>query len=461
MSSNKWLKGTPVSPKELLDSRTRRAQGQREMCEKGCMSLVSMTLNIPGPVKQFPLAKAAAESCMEELRRMFGTSILEQQLLHLHTGSEAMIRLDLPPEFVKEKLIQMEEFHPLGRLFDLDVLGQDGRAVSRKQMGKPPRACLLCGRDAKVCARSQAHSMRELQNRVGELLSSYFREESARVCAVCATRALLYEVSATPKPGLVDRANSGAHHDMDYFTFLDSSAALAPWFQRFFCAGWDLSGFPISQLFSQLRWIGCQAERDMFLATGGVNTHKGLIFALGVLCGALGYIRAESREPAILKRLCQICAELGQWSLHDFGLEQQDMLTYGEECFQKYQIAGARGSAASGFRLATEIGLPSLRYWTKKGLSLNDASAITLLALMAETEDTNMIHRGGLDLACACRKNAGKLLRTLNEENFRRILNKLDEEFIRQNLSPGGCADLLAISLMFWMLEQKGEIARL
>lgn len=172
-----WMEGTPAAPEEILNSRTRRVRRQREMCAKGCGSLISMTLNIPGPVKQFSLAEAAAEICLAELQQLFGSDILEQQLIHPNTGSEALIRLKLPTELVKKRTIELEESHPLGRLFDLDVLGEDGRAVSRTQLGRPPRPCLLCGRDAKVCARSRSHSMEDLQAYVVRLLNDFFQGE--------------------------------------------------------------------------------------------------------------------------------------------------------------------------------------------------------------------------------------------------------------------------------------------
>ncbi len=109
---------------------------------------------------------------------------------------------------------------------------------------------------------------------------------------------LLYEVSTTPKPGLVDRNNSGSHSDMDFFTFLDSSASLIPWFREFFCLGWDHSSESDGQIFERLRYAGQRAETAMFSATGGINTHKGLVFASAILCGALGKVHSGQESSA-------------------------------------------------------------------------------------------------------------------------------------------------------------------
>ena len=113
-------------------------------------------------------------------------------------------------------------------------------------------------------------------------------ERTAAFVAQQATRSLLYEVSITPKPGLVDRIDSGAHTDMDFFTYLDSSVALTEYFRLAYLESRVHSHLPAPELFSHLRELGLQAEQQMYEATGGVNTHKGSIFTLGLLCGGLG-----------------------------------------------------------------------------------------------------------------------------------------------------------------------------
>ena len=119
-------------------------------------------------------------------------------------------------------------------------------------------------------------------------------------------------------------------------------------------------------------------------------------------------------------------------------------------------------AAVVAFVISAVIGkflVPALRRWTEAGLALSDAAALTLLALIAGTEDTNMIHRGGLARARQCRVEAEELYRRATPENFRALLNDLDRQYIREHLSPGGCADLLALSLMLFFLEQDGLLA--
>ena len=453
MDVKRVFSGTPARPAELLLRRESRATRQRELLESGCSCLISFTLNIPGAIKQFPLARAAFADGLAQLHFFFKEYMIAEETVELVTGCEAFLTLSLPAKHAKEIAVSVETLHPLGRLFDIDILLPSGQAVSRTDTGLPRRKCLLCGQDAKICGRTRAHSITELQQWIGELLNSYFRDQAAQRCAVQAARAMLTEVSATPKPGLVDRMNSGAHQDMDFFTFLDSSTALSPWFSQMFCVGWDHSDATPQQLFHLLRFVGRQAESAMLLATGGVNTQKGLIFSLGLLCGALGSLHARHFAPPPLNAVLALCGEMGHCACQDFS--NSAAATNGLNCYRTYQVAGIRGEAAAGFPSAVMIGLPSLQKLCAAGRSLNDAAAITLMRLLAEVDDTNMIKRGGLETAKRCRKQANDILQDTENISLA-ALTQLDHQYIQNNLSPGGCADLLAISLMLFFSSLYG-----
>ena len=472
MQLERIFDGPMLTPEEILQSRTERAGRQRERLASGCPCLVSFTLNIPGAVKQFPLAHAAFDVGLGLLSQELDGHITTRNLTSGAAGNEALLCVDLPPQAVKRRTAALEEEHALGRLFDIDVLDGAAVPVSRTALGLPPRRCLLCDREAKLCARAQAHSSEAVRLAVAQLLMNYFRDRAADQCAACATRALLYEVSVTPKPGLVDRANAGSHRDMDFFTFLDSSAALSPWFREFFCIGWDSAGQTASALFSRLRFAGKQAERAMFSAAGGANTHKGLIFSMGLLCGALGAAYfdsalgtersdgacSESFPPVLAERVFRLCRELGECALSDF--EADDMAeTNGLRCFRAHQITGVRGQAAQGFPSVREIGIPNLHRWTAQGYSLNDAGAMTLLALLAAVTDTNMIRRGGSESARRRRAEARELLERIDKDSLHAKLSALDWAYQKENLSPGGSADLLALSFMAFFLEREGLLS--
>lgn len=469
MNLNNIITGSPVTSGELRAARDRRVLKKWELLTPGGeICLVEFSLNIAGAVKSFPFARAAFQEEVRELSdRLSRFSVLKTEVYEKDTGDCAFFLLKSQTIQVKKFLVSIEESHPLGRLFNLDVCGPDGISVKRHDLGLLPRTCLVCGEDAHVCAEKKSHSMELIQWQTAKLFHEFFRDRVADQAASAAVRGLLYEVSTTPKPGLVDRNNSGSHKDMDFFTFLDSSASLIPWFREFFCLGWDHSSEPDGQLFERLRYAGQRAETAMFSATGGINTHKGLVFASAVLCGALGKVHAGRELPLPLADVLQECRKLGECSLADLQsasapsirTHSVSLSTNGERIFTAYGIQGARGEAAAGFPSAVQIGLPALKKWLSAGFSLNDAAAMTLLTLISEVDDTNMVHRGGPALAKKSKEQANRLLSTVTKENFKEILNSLDHQYITDNLSPGGCADLLAVSLMFYFLESAGMIA--
>lgn len=464
MNLNNVITGSPVTSVELRAARDRRVLKKWELLTPGGeICLVEFSLNIAGAVKTFPFARAAFREEVRELSdRLSCFSVLKTEVYEKNTGDCAFFLLKSQAIQVKKFLVSIEESHPLGRLFNLDVCGPDGISVKRHDLGLLPRTCLVCGEDAHVCAEKKSHSMELIQWQTAKLFLEFFRDRAADQAASAAVRGLLYEVSTTPKPGLVDRNNSGSHRDMNFFTFLDSSASLIPWFREFFCLGWDHSSEPDGQIFERLRYAGRRAETAMFSATGGINTHKGLVFASAILCGALGKVHAGRELPLPFTDVLQECRRLGKCSLADLHRPpnvQTTLPTNGERIFTAYGIRGARGEAAAGFPSAVQIGLPALRKWLSAGFSLNDSAAMALLTLISEVDDTNMVHRGGPGLAKKRKEQAKILLSAVTKENFKETLYTLDHQYMTENLSPGGCADLLAVSLMFHFLSVCGMIS--
>lgn len=154
---------------ELLDAREQRAVHQQELLNQypRC-SLISMTLNIPGPVKDSEAYRKALALGVAELKARFEEIVFEE-VRWLRTGSEAYLVVREEALDTKKKAVLVEEQSPIGRLLDIDVIGSDG-PVSRTEVGGKPRKCLLCDEDAKVCARMQKHSLEELLGKIEEIL---------------------------------------------------------------------------------------------------------------------------------------------------------------------------------------------------------------------------------------------------------------------------------------------------
>ena len=158
-----------VTLKELLDSRENRVWHQQELIEKYGGVLVSVTLNIPGPIKDKPEYRKVMEWGMEALLAAFGANVIYSETRFLKTGTEGYVCLEgLEKTEAKYLSVIIESMSPKARLLDIDIMDKDG-AVSRSELGLDARKCLICDEDAKSCARSQKHSMEELIARVEEL----------------------------------------------------------------------------------------------------------------------------------------------------------------------------------------------------------------------------------------------------------------------------------------------------
>ncbi len=258
--------------------------------------------------------------------------------------------------------------------------------------------------------------------------------------------ALLREAEATPKPGLVDRANNGAHKDMDIRLFRMSAAAVAPYFARFARLGAAEAGEPLCGLLAGVRPLGVAAERAMFHATDGVNTHKGAIFTLGILaylCGRLHALGGPVAPEAVCAAARALCAGVER-ELTGSGAQ-----TKGERAFRSYGVTGIRGEAAAGFPSVLYVALPRL---TQPGADENARLCDALIHLIATVDDTNILTRAGRAGADYAKASARAFLSAHDplDADYYAALSRLDAEFIARNLSPGGSADLVAAA---WFLD--------
>lgn len=274
-----------------------------------------------------------------------------------------------------------------------------------------------------------------------------------------AVESMLYEVTATPKPGLVDRSNNGAHHDMDYFTFMSSAAALHDIFDEMICLGMEYSSRPVSGLLTPLREAGKRGEEHMFLFTEGVNTHKGMIFSIGILCGCTGYLMGQNADQSLsAEKICLTAGQMCQGICEkDFaGITWRNKLTKGEQIYKNHGYKGARGTAESGYELVRRVSLPVYTSLRDSNISVNDALVHTLLYLIRNTEDTNIVSRHNIETALYAREYAGKVLAEggMLSEKGRHMTYQMDRDFIDLYISPGGCADLLAVTHFLYRINK-------
>ncbi|OOF59781.1 triphosphoribosyl-dephospho-CoA synthase CitG [Rodentibacter myodis] len=452
--------GKGISLEDLLNAREARALLQQRLLAKYRQPLVSVTLTAVGSVKKNPLLDYVFEKALEKLTALFAQRnrlITEKIVRPLDTGHEAFFVLPINADELKQAMIELEDSTPLARLWDLDVFDENGNLLSRAEFGFSPRACLVCGDNAKYCARHRQHQteeiMAEMQHRAQ---GHYFAEQIGGLVY----QALLQEARLSPKPGLVDALTNGAHTDMNLQTFEQSAVVLKPFFTDFVLKGMETANLPENQILAQLRPIGILAEKAMLLATKNINTHKGAIFSFGLVCAAIGRLSAQAQFKSYAVNLdvtliCRLVAQFAAGLTKELEHYPTHLpITAGVRLFREYGLTGARGEAESGFHQIQTL-LPLLDEYHQ--LAWEHRLLIALLHLMAKNPDTNVVHRGGLEGLQFVQQSAIDLLENqslvLDKAGLTQALLKFDSDCIEKNLSAGGSADLLALSIFFLLFR--------
>lgn len=269
----------------------------------------------------------------------------------------------------------------------------------------------------------------------------------ARYLAFHAVSSMIAEADLTPKPGLVDRRGSGSHTDLNLVLMHRSALSLFSCFRTMATTAYRTS--PTQSLREQLAVIGRYGEETMFAATGGVNTHKGAIWAIGLLVSGASMCPDNRANPATVAQCAATVAR------HPDS-RALDISTNGSGVVSRFRVGGARGEAQKGFPSVIERGLPVLRAARKQGADEDSARLDALMAIMAELDDTCLLHRGGWKALDSAQSGARKVIEcggTATEEG-RRALDHLDKSLLEQNVSPGGSADLLAATLFLDSIEK-------
>ena len=250
-----------------------------------------------------------------------------------------------------------------------------------------------------------------------------------------ADRALRLELDTPLKPGLVGLDSNGAHQDMDYRVMREGIEALRPFWPRMASA----------HSAQELRELGLEAEKAMLEATGGVNTHRGAIFALGLALYARG-MEMSVNEEVMQNNLSKIAQVVLRNSLDKSELHS----THGEAAVQRYGVKGARAMATEGYQALWSEWLPLYRFLSSR--PKEERMQLTLLKIMSTLDDTCVIHRAGYERAQEVKKEAEEMLRyalrqTQNKQDWKEKLKDMCGRYAREGISPGGAADMLALTI--------------
>lgn len=278
-------------------------------------------------------------------------------------------------------------------------------------------------------------------------------QTAARRLAAHAVQALIDEATLTPKPALVDQRGNGAHADLTLELMHRSARALFLCFEAI--AAESTGVVPSRQLRERLGAIGRRGEARMFAVTRGTNSHKGAIWSLGLLVAGAA-ICSDLRDPfaiasaaGTIARFRDSCAATA--------------ITHGARVQRAYRVTGARGEAQQGFPHVLRIGLPALLDARFRGVPEYRARLDALLAIMAELDDTCLLHRGGLPALRAARQGARRVLDGGGTSTARgmALLLELDAELLKMNASPGGSADLLAATIFLDSITRPSAVPRI
>ncbi|XMB86321.1 citrate lyase holo-[acyl-carrier protein] synthase [Mycoplasmatota bacterium WC44] len=383
----------------ILDDRENRFYLQKELVEKYKLPLVVFRINYPGNKNNYIV------STIYKLIKLDLKYVYQKEL----NESEGMVLLAIVDENameLKQRMIEIEENHPLGRLLDIDVYDEFYNQLSRTDYGYSDRLCLMCDDFAKYCIRGRKHTLKDVQDKIFKMFVDYFSIYVSELIE----ESMLAELNLLDKPGLVTPISNGAHDDMDYNLMVKSIRSLKSGFEQ-------LTKKAFTSDFKTCRQIGIEMEEEMFLATNNINTHKGGIFLFGTL--VLGVVNSLKTSIDLKDMIKIIMSGVSK------ELNNDAYSSHGKDVYLKYGLLGIRGQAEKGFPLIFD--------------NLDGDLHKVLFEIMSKCDDTNILYRHDINTLNKVKSDAARILIKLNISDIK----KLDEEYINKNISPGGAADLL------------------
>lgn len=260
--------------------------------------------------------------------------------------------------------------------------------------------------------------------------------------ADCATDALYTELNTSPKVGLVTPYTLGAHKDMDYHLMCRAISSLYGGFFELAQSAYTAESLDI--VAKRAKVIGCKAEEEMFKQTKGVNCYKGSLYSLGLLVTAVSYVNATSGDTS-LKNICDAISRIVCFFEPVKG-------TKGSKITKEFGIKGAFELSQEGFYPLLS---DTLGFYSAQKCDSNRACVKTLLYICTFLDDTNVLSRGGKDAGSWIKQRASEVLQNFSIAE----VEQFNDEAVQKNLSVGGCADVLALTILADRLIQKGYIS--
>lgn len=440
----------------FLELREERVELQKNLLNQFNYPLIAIRTNYPGENKLEPLAIKITDIASNEIKYLFKNKIIFEKILENLEGKIYLFIIKEKVEIIKKICVEFEENHILGRCLDIDVYSTDGSSLSRSMFGYPKRKCMICDDLAFVCGRSMKHSHQDIKDVILKKYIDYNdylikRDEIAKKIGDLALNSMIYEVATAPAFGLVSPLTQGSHSDMDFFTFLKSSFAIKDGFEEM--AKISYSYLNLKDIFLLSRKIGLDMEKNMFKATENVNTHKGMIFLLGVVVVAVSKILYENKNFDDIQFLIKdMCKDI----LKDFeNIKNKKELTHGEKLFIDYGFTGVRGEVKNGLEVVFNGSLKILEDSLKRNPDFNLAFVQTLIFLMGKVMDSTIVHRHSIQMLNRVKKEAEEFFKNggIYEKTGLKTAIDIENAYIKEKISPGGSADLLAVTIFLYFFK--------
>jgi len=260
--------------------------------------------------------------------------------------------------------------------------------------------------------------------------------------------ALYDELNLENKPGLVCLSGNGSHSDMNYDTFIASITSLRGYFATLSEFGYE------NREFDDLKNRGIYQEKKMRKATNNINTHKGAIFNLGFASAAIGKC-VQDNKPLSTQNICEQVVNNWQYDLTHRLERKKD--SHGQQMYKKHGVTGAIEMVSDGFQIIQNVALPCFYRTFYRTQDFEKAAMQTLMTLISVLSDTNLVWRGGMTDLQNAQTMAKQFLQAggVHQPSWRQAVSTVNQYFIHRNLSPGGSADLLAVTIFFYKVENE------
>lgn len=415
---------------KILEDREKRFLKQKKLVEKYKKTLIVIRVNYPGK-KNTPLYKNILYVSFNKLRGIIDYT--DFFYFTSHDGDTICLLTENSALEVKKQLVFIENSHQLGRLMDLDVYDKNFNQISRSDVGLDKRKCFFCDNTYQECVRKNNHNLSEVLTYIENQFLDFFKFSLTQKFE----QSVLNELFTYPSFGLVSHMNQGSHKDMNFNHFISSMFSISPYISKIVDVSYNNED--INKTFLKVREIGKIAEKSMFLSTKGINTHKGLIFLSFIvilvtskLIFSNSYEKAKNLKTDLEKQIKYV----GKNILDDF---KKDLNTNGYKAYKENKLLGVRGEVHNGLKNLFDKYLP---FYEKEKDNVN-----TLLYIMSDLDDTTIVHRSDIYTLYTIKKMS-------REHIFKPLEKQLEYEkfLINLNLSPGGSADMLAITTLIYSI---------